>query len=103
MNAPTVGKRKKRFNEYPSSIKNRNKRRLRYKRLPGEPYGQNYNSPRGKLAIRTMAEVARILGIHKSRVHQLEKHAFWKIRKKLGHELFNPSCDEEVGSISRSS
>ena len=30
-----------------------------------------------------MAEVAEIMGIHKSRVHQLERHALWKLRQKL--------------------
>jgi len=68
---------------FPSDLVMRAKRRARYKRVAGEPYGQNFQSPRGRLAVLTMAEVAEIMGIHKSRVHQLERHALWKLRQKL--------------------
>jgi len=57
--------------------------RRKIKRLPDEPHGQNFSQPRGMMAIRTMKEVAEIMGIDKSRVHQLERVAFWKIRKGL--------------------
>ena len=61
----------------------RTKKRLAIKKLPGEPNGNNYNKHIGFLAIRTMDEVAKIMGISKSRVHQLERYALFRIRKAL--------------------
>jgi len=72
---------KRRYNEYPSSIRARARRRENLKLLPGEPHAQGKKSPRGQMAIRTMLEVAKIMGITKARVHQLERKAFWKIRQ----------------------
>jgi hypothetical protein len=77
---------KRKVYKYPAKVRHR-VRRTRYKRLPEEPYGQNFQSPRGKLAIRSMQEVAEIMGIHKSRVHQLERLALWKIRSQIGNFL----------------
>jgi len=66
--------------KYPAKVRHR-VRRARYKLLPGEPRASNYRSPLGRAAIRTMKEVAEIMGIHKSRVHQLERYALWRIRQ----------------------
>jgi len=76
-----VSSKMKRFYDYPSNRRYRAKRRQRYKLQPGEVRASNFKGPLGINAIRTMAEVAKEMGIHKSRVHQLERMALWKIRR----------------------
>jgi len=61
----------------------RTQKRLAIKLLPGEQNGNNSNKPLRYYAIRTMQEVADIMGITKGRVHQLERYALVKIRKAL--------------------
>jgi DNA-directed RNA polymerase sigma subunit (sigma70/sigma32) len=72
----------KKFYDHPANRRYRAKRRLKYKLQPGEPRASNHKGPLGINALRTMDEVAAEMGIHKSRVHQLERMALWKIRQK---------------------
>ena len=68
--------------KYPAAVRHRERRR-RYKLLPGELRATNKRAARYHMALITMAECAELMGIHKSRVHQLERHALWKLRTGL--------------------
>jgi len=74
---------RKYYKRGPAANNARAKKRLAIKRLPNEYNGNNYNSHIRHFAIRTMQEVADIMGITKGRVHQLERYALFKIRTTL--------------------
>lgn len=50
---------------------------------PGEPRASSRRSCRFQLAIRTQAEVARLMGITAARVQQIERLAMSKLRSAL--------------------
>lgn len=59
-----------------------------YRKLKIKPGEQSHFTGRGTCnALRTMEEVARILGISRQAVHQAERSAFHKIRTALMPEL----------------
>lgn len=62
----------------PSAIE----RQRRMKLLPGEFKG-NTLAGAGYLAIRSHAEVGRIMGITREAVRQIERMAKWKIRMRM--------------------
>lgn len=64
---------------WPSIATKRSKLRL----LPGEFRVSSHKSPWGQLAVRTQADVARILGCTRSNVYEAERMAFHKIRNAL--------------------
>jgi len=55
----------------------------RCKLKPGEPRISAEGSFLGRMRLRTQEETAKVMGITRQRVQQLERLALWKIRQKL--------------------
>ena len=72
---------------HPSSKRYSKILRLRWKRKENEVYISNKNNPMNFLVLRTQKETGMILGITRQRVHQLERHAIYKIRQKMKNFL----------------
>jgi DNA-directed RNA polymerase sigma subunit (sigma70/sigma32) len=68
---------------YESTKQARRRRRERWKRKPGETRVSSLKNFLGRMRVRTQEETAKILGISRQRVQQLERMAIWKIRQRL--------------------
>ncbi len=66
---------------YQSTQEARKRRRGRWKMGQGESRISDLDNCLGQMRLRTQEEVAKILGISRQRVQQIERLALWKVRK----------------------